>query len=225
MSAASSRPVLANLTPVEQVRAPHLPRRLIQLFVGLSIYGVSMALVIRSLLGQLPWDVLHVGIASNLPLSIGQVIIGVSFVVLVLWIPLRQMPGLGTIANAIWIGLATDVVLGLLAAPDAWWLRVAMLVSGIFLNGVATAMYIGSQLGPGPRDGLMTGLSRRTGLSLRLVRTAMEITVVALGWLLGGTFGIGTILYAVSIGSLTQAMLPWFTVRLDEPDRESAGPR
>lgn len=214
---AMTKSSLANLSPIEQLRAPHLPRRLVQLFLGLSIYGLSMGLVIRSVLGQLPWDVFHVGVASHVPLTIGEVIIGVSFVVLLLWIPLRQMPGLGTIANAIWIGLATDVVLGVIEVPEQWWLRVLMMLSGIFLNGVATAMYIGSQLGPGPRDGLMTGFSRRTGWSLRAVRTAMEITVVALGWLLGGTFGLGTILYAVSIGPLTQALLPWFTVSLDEP--------
>lgn len=213
-----SKTGLANLSPIEQLRAPRLPRRLIQLFVGLSIYGISMALVIRSVLGQLPWDVFHVGVASHLPLTIGEVIIGVSFVVLLLWIPLRQMPGLGTIANAIWIGLATDVMLSVLSVPTHLWLRVLMMVAGIFLNGVATAMYIGSQLGPGPRDGLMTGLSRRTGWSLRLVRTAMEITVVVLGWLLGGTFGLGTILYALTIGPLTQTLLPWFTVSLEPGD-------
>lgn len=184
--------------------------------VGLTLYGVSMALVIRSLLGQLPWDVFHVGVATHIPLTIGEVIVVASFVVLILWIPLRQMPGLGTILNAIWIGLATDATLAVLASPDSLALRAVMLVGGILLNGVATASYIGSQLGPGPRDGLMTGLARRTGLSIRLVRTGLEVTVVALGWLLGGTFGLGTVLYAVSIGPLTQALLPWFTVPLDD---------
>ncbi len=207
---------LANLSPIEQLRVPHLPRRLVQLAVGLTLFGVSMAMVIRSVLGQLPWDVLHVGIAGHVPLSIGAVIIVMSFVVLLLWIPLRQMPGLGTVANAIWLGISTDVTLRLLSTPDAWWARGALLLTGIFLNGLATALYIGSQLGPGPRDGLMTGLARRTGWSLRLVRTCIEITVVALGWLLGGHFGVGTILFAFTIGPLTQALLPHFVVRLDD---------
>lgn len=216
--------LLANLTPGQQLRAGRLPRRIAQLLIGLTLYGASMALMIRSLLGQMPWDVLHFGLALHVPLTIGQVIIAASFVVLLLWIPLRQLPGLGTVFNAIQIGLVTDLVLGVIAAPDSVSLRIAFMLVGVALNAAATALYIGAQLGPGPRDGLMTGLSRRTGWSLRLVRTSLEITVVALGWLLGGVIGIGTVLYAVSIGPLTQAFLPWVIVPLELP-RVSASSR
>jgi uncharacterized membrane protein YczE len=205
---------LAALGPLAQVRAGRLPRRLTQLVVGLGIYGVSMGLMIRSGLGQMPWDVLHFGISLHVPLTIGQTVIAMSFVVLLLWIPLRQLPGLGTVLNAVLIGLAGDATLGVLAEPDSLAARGALMVGGVLLNGLATASYIGAQLGPGPRDGLMTGWVRRTGLSVRLVRTSMEITVVALGWLLGGVAGLGTILYAVAIGPLTQVLLPRLTVRL-----------
>ena len=216
--------LLANLTPGQQLRAGRLTRRITQLLIGLTLYGASMALMIRSLLGQMPWDVLHFGLALHVPLTIGQVIIAASFVVLLLWIPLRQMPGLGTVCNAIQIGLVTDLVLGAVAAPDSVPLRIGYMLVGVLLNAAATALYIGAQLGPGPRDGLMTGLSRRTGWSLRLVRTSLEVTVVALGWLLGGVVGIGTVLYAVSIGPLTQAFLPWVIVPL-ELSRVSASSR
>lgn len=208
---------LATLGPMAQLRAGRLGSRMARLFAGLALYGLSMAMMIRSELGQLPWDVLHVGLAGHLPLSIGETIIAVSFLVLLLWLPLRQAPGFGTVANAVVIGIVTDVVLHVLAVPDALVLRIALMLGGVLLNGVATALYIGSQLGPGPRDGLMTGLHRRTGLSLRLVRTSIEVAVVVAGWLLGGLVGVGTVLYAIAIGPLTQALLPHFIVEL--PDR------
>ena len=209
-----TRTELANLSPAEQLRAPYLPRRIAQLVVGLLLYGGSMAMVIVSGLGQFPWDVLHYGLALHLPLSLGAVVIAASFAVLLLWIPLRQRPGLGTLLNAVLIGLSADAALALLAAPESLTARVLMVAGGVALNGLATAMYIGSQLGPGPRDGLMTGLVRRTGASVRLVRTSLEVSVVGLGWLLGGVVGLGTVLYALAIGPLTQALLPWFTVDL-----------
>jgi uncharacterized membrane protein YczE len=137
--------------------------------------------------------------------------------VLLLWIPLRQWPGLGTVANVVVIGLATDATLALLDAPDALAARAALLVGGIVLNGLAGALYIGSQFGPGPRDGLMTGLVRRTGRSFRLVRTTIEVTVLVVGWLLGGVVGLGTVLYAVLIGPVVQLFLPIFTVPLQAP--------
>ncbi len=205
---------LANLTPAQQLRAGRLPRRIAQLVVGLGIYGTSMALMIRGGLGQMPWDVLHFGLAGHVALSIGQVVIAASFVVLLLWIPLRQMPGLGTILNAVLIGLATDAVLTMLNAPGTWAGRIGFMVAGVGINAVATALYIGAQLGPGPRDGLMTGLSRRFGHSLRLMRTSLEVVVVALGWSLGGVVGVGTVAYALGIGPLTQLLLPWCTVPL-----------
>ncbi len=206
---------LAALGPLDQLRAGRLPRRLTQLVVGLGVYGVSMGLMIRSGLGQMPWDVLHYGISLHLPLSLGQVVIATSFVVLLLWIPLRQAPGLGTVLNAVLIGLFADGTLAIVPAPEGLPLQMAAMVTGVLLNGLATAAYIGAQLGPGPRDGLMTGWVRRTGLSVRLVRTSLEVAVVALGWLLGGVVGVGTVLYAVAIGQLTQQLLPWVTVRLD----------
>ena len=134
---------------------------------------------------------------------------------LVLWIPLREMPGIGTISNAVVVGLSADATLAVLSEPDALWARIALMLGGVLLCGLASALYIGAQLGRGPRDGLMTGLSRRTGLSLRLVRTALEVAVVAIGLLLGGVLGIGTVVYALAIGPLTQLMLPWFTVDLE----------
>ncbi|MFT3871212.1 MAG: hypothetical protein QM714_00985 [Nocardioides sp.] len=216
---------LANLGPAEQLRAGRMPRRLAQLLVGLWLYGVSMGLMIRSGLGQVPWDVLHYGLALHLPLSIGQVVVVASFVVLLLWIPLRQAPGLGTILNAVLIGVALDVTLAMVTAPSAVAIRIAFMVVGILGNALATALYIGAQLGPGPRDGLMTGWSRRTGWSLRLVRTSLEVVVVAVGWLLGGVLGVGTVLYAIAIGPLTQHLLPLFTVPLEEREPVSDASR
>jgi uncharacterized membrane protein YczE len=205
---------LARLGPLEQLRAGRLGRRLPQLFAGLVLYGVTLAMVIRATLGNAPWDVLHQGLARHLPISIGTAVIVVSLLVLLLWIPLRELPGLGTIANSFLIGLSADWALGVLPAPEALWLRALLTVGGVLLNAVATAMYIGSQFGPGPRDGLMTGLHRRTGLPIGVVRTGLEVVVVVIGWLLGGVLGIGTVLYAVAIGPLVQLLLPVFIVDL-----------
>jgi uncharacterized membrane protein YczE len=213
-STVHARGVLVDLGPLAQFRAGRLLRRLPQLYVGLVLYGVSLALMVRGTLGLAPWDVLHSGFIRHVPMSLGQAVVLFSFVVLVLWIPLREMPGLGTISNALVVGLAADATLALLAQPDAMVTRIGLLTAGLVLNGLATALYIGSQFGRGPRDGLMTGLTRRTGLSLRLVRTALEVTVVVIGLLLGGSLGIGTVVYALAIGPLTQLMLPWFTVDL-----------
>ncbi|MBX6358330.1 MAG: hypothetical protein IRZ05_21075 [Micromonosporaceae bacterium] len=192
----------------------HVLRRFVQLQVGLVLYGASMALMIKSALGLDPWDVFHQGLAEVTGLRFGWVVIGVGAVVLLLWIPLRQRPGVGTVSNVIVIGLAVDGALDLLPAPDLLAVRVAFLVAGIVGNGVATGLYIGARLGPGPRDGLMTGfVARKPGRSIRLVRTVIEVTVLAVGWLLGGTVGVGTVLYAVSIGPLAHMFIPLFTVR------------
>ena len=201
--------------PLEQLRAGRLARRLPQLFAGLALFGFSMAMMLRSGLGLAPWDVLTEGLAQRLPLSFGTITVVVSVVVLLLWVPLRQWPGLGTIANVFVVGVAVDVGLALLRTPTSEVLQVLLLVGGLVANGLAGAVYIGSQFGPGPRDGLMTGLARRTGASLRLVRTGIEVVVLATGFLLGGTVGIGTVLYAVGIGPLTQLFLPRVAVRLD----------
>jgi uncharacterized membrane protein YczE len=191
-----------------------MPRRLVQLYAGLALYGASMALIIRSTLGNMPWDVLHQGLAERSGLTIGVVSIVVGAVVLLAWIPLRQRPGLGTVSNVVVIGVAVDATLAVVPAPGALPLRVGLLVAGVLLNAVATAAYIGVHLGPGPRDGLMTGLVRRTGGSVRLVRTSIEVVVVLTGWLLGGTLGAGTVLYALAIGPLVQLLLPPLSVAL-----------
>jgi uncharacterized membrane protein YczE len=200
--------VLSDLGPIAQVRAGRLTRRLVQLYAGLLLYGFSIALMVRSDLGLAPWDVLHSGLTKHLPIDIGEALVIVSFIVMLAWIPLREMPGLGTVSNAVVIGLATNAFLAVMDTPDAIGVRLVLLAAGIVLQGVATAAYIGAQFGRGPRDGLMTGLSRRTGRSLRLVRTVMELAVVAIGLVLGGVAGAGTIVYALAIGPLSQALLP-----------------
>jgi len=205
---------LADIGPLAQLRAGRLTLRLPLLLVGLVLYGASLALMVRGSLGLAPWDVLHVGITHWVPLTLGQTVIAASFVVLLLWVPLRERPGLGTIANSVLVGLSADVALGLLDQPSSWWARLALMTGGVVLNAVATGLYIGSQFGRGPRDGLMTGLARRTGRSLGVVRTSIEVSVVVLGWLLGGPVGVGTVLYALAIGPLVQLSLPWLTVRL-----------
>jgi uncharacterized membrane protein YczE len=215
--------VLTDLGPVAQLRAGRLGRRLPQLFVGLVLYGLSLAMMVRGHLGVAPWDVLHTGLTRHLPITFGEAIVIVSFVVLLLWIPLRETPGVGTISNAIVVGVAADVSLGLFAQPDALWVRGLLTVGGVVVCGLASAMYIGAQLGRGARDGLMTGFARRTGLSLRLVRTLLEVTVVVVGLLLGGVAGLGTVLYALAIGPLTQAMLPAWIV--DVTPKAAARPR
>lgn len=214
-TASGTSPTQQTPGPLNQLRAGRLGRRLPQLYLGLVLYGITLACLIRAHLGNAPWDVLHQGIANRLGVSIGAVTVAVSLVVLLAWVPLREMPGLGTISNAVVIGLAENLGLAILHEPSALAGRVALMVIGIAGNAIATGMYIGARLGPGPRDGLMTGLNRRTGRPIWVVRTSLEATVVVLGWLLGGVFGIGTVLYAVSIGPLVQRLLPMFWVRLD----------
>jgi uncharacterized membrane protein YczE len=186
-------------------------RRLINLYVGLVMFGASVGLMLASGLGLSPWDVLHQGIAIRTGVPIGWVVIGVSVFVLLLWLPLRQRPGLGTLSNVIVVGLSVEASLLVLPEPRGLALRFSLLLLGILLNGVATGLYIGAGFGPGPRDGLMTGLARR-GHSLRVVRTGIEVIVLAVGWALGGTFGVGTVLYAVTIGPLAHYFIPRLAV-------------
>lgn len=196
-----------------------MPWRLLQLYLGLVAYGLSMVMMLQSHLGLMPWDVLHQGIALQGGWPMGRVAIAVGFLVLLAWIPIRQRPGIGTVSNVIVIGLVFDATMTLLGdslAQAGFTARMGLLLGGIVLNGIATAAYIGARFGPGPRDGLMTGLARRTGWSLRLIRTLIEGSALLVGFLLGGTLGLGTVAYAVAIGPLIQAMLPMF-------DR-SAGP-
>ncbi|MGW0105317.1 hypothetical protein [Streptomyces sp. SID4956] len=190
----------------------HLVRRLFQLYAGLALYGASSALLVRSGLGLEPWNVLHQGLSERTGLSMGVVLTALGALILLLWIPLRQRPGLGTVSNVLVIGVAMDATLAVVPDAHNMAVRVALMVSGIVLNGAATGLYIAARFGPGPRDGLMTGLHQRTGVSVRLVRTAIEITVVVTGFLLGGTVGVGTLLYAVAIGPFAQLFLRVFAV-------------
>lgn len=207
------------------------PRRFTQLFAGLLLYGITMGLLVRSVLGLDPWDVFHFGLATKVPLSLGTVITLASVAVLLLWIPLRQRPGFGTVANTLVIGWTTDATLSLIPPIHVLWLRIVLLVVGIAGNALAGALYIGAGLGPGPRDGLMTGMAARGIGSIRWVRTGIEVTVLGVGWLLGGVVGIGTVLYAISIGPLLHLLLPRFRVgartdqrlEADGPVADSAG--
>jgi uncharacterized membrane protein YczE len=196
-----------------------LPRRLTQLYAGLWLYGLSLALVVEAGLGVAPWDVLHQGLSRVTGLSIGTWVVLMSVVVLLLWIPLRQRPGLGTLSNAVLIGVSLDASLAVLPELDGLPVRVAALVAGVSLNAVATAAYIGARLGPGPRDGLMTGIAAR-GHPVRTVRTGIEVTVLVVGFLLGGTVGVGTLVYAFGIGPLVHPLLPAF----DVVPRPTSGP-
>jgi uncharacterized membrane protein YczE len=190
-----------------------MTRRLVQLYAGLLLYGLSMALQVRATLGLGPWDVFHQGVTNHTGLSFGTVVIITSAVVLLLWIPLRQKPGLGTVSNVFVVGLAADFGLWLFPEGGSLAVRLSMLALGVGLNAVASAAYLGVNLGPGARDGLMTGFMRKTGASVFKVRTSLELCVLAAGIALGGTVGLGTVVYALSIGPLLQLMLPTFTLR------------
>lgn len=196
--------------------AHRLPRRLAQLFVGLFLYGWSMAMMVRSGLGLDPWDVFHYGITRQVPLTFGVVTIVVGALVLLVWIPLKQRPGIGTVLNIFVIGLSADLGLSVMSQPSILVSRGALLLVGIVLNGLAGALYVGAQLGPGPRDGLWVAITRKYGLSIRLVRTVIELSVLAIGWLMGGTVGVGTVVYALAIGHLNQFFLHFVQVAKQE---------
>jgi uncharacterized membrane protein YczE len=179
----------------------------VALLVGLTGYGFSMAVMVRAGLGLDPWDVFHQGLARRTGMTIGVASAVVGVAVLLAWIPLRNRPGIGTVANVIVIAVTVDAGLAVLPTPSSLPVRAAMMLGAVALNALSTVLYIGAGMGPGPRDGLMTGLVARTGLSVRLVRTSIEATVLAVGWLLGGTVGIGTVVYAFGIGPLVQLIL------------------
>lgn len=208
---------------VGALRRDGLAGRLARLYLGLCGFGVSLALMVRARLGLGPWDVLHQGIARLLGIQMGWVTIAVSGLVLIAWIPLRQRPGLGTVSNALIVGLVVNGALDVLPAPSPLAWRAAWLAGGIILNGLATACYIGAGLGPGPRDGLMTGVAAR-GHSIRVVRTLIEASVLAAGFALGGTIGIGTVAYAISIGPLTHVLLPKLAVTTATRQEGSCSP-
>ena len=194
-----------------------MARRMIQLFLGLALYGISLGLMVRANFGLDPWDVFHQGLATRTGLSLGMMVNLVGAAVLLLWIPIRQRPGIGTIANVFLIGTFADISLWLIPPIHSLLLTVPMLILGVFLNGVATGAYIGAGLGPGPRDGLMTGLVKRTGGSVRVIRTSIEVAVLIAGWLLGGTVGLGTVIYAIAIGPIVHRMMTIFAVPDGQP--------
>ncbi|WP_235877558.1 membrane protein YczE [Saccharopolyspora karakumensis] len=208
----ASIPAPLDLSLLSMRFRPHT--RFPQLIGGLLLYGASLALMVRGDLGLSPWSVLDQGISERLGVSMGMASAVVGVAVLLSWLPLRQRPGVGTVANVLLIAVAVDATLALLPPVEALGIRVPLLIAGVALNALATATYVGARLGPGPRDGLMTGLHARTGWSVRLVRTSIEVCVLAAGWLLGGTAGLGTVLYAVAIGPLTQTCLPFTAVRV-----------
>ncbi len=195
-------------------------RRFIQLQIGLLLYGASLALMVRADLGLNPWSVLHQGLSERTGISLGMIVNLVGALVLLIWIPLRQKPGVGTICNVLLIGTAADVALWALPPIEGLALRIAFLVAAIVLNGAATAAYIGAGLGPGPRDGLTTGLVRITGWRIGWARTAIEVGVLAIGWLLGGVAGVGTVLYALANGPLVQ----WFMARFEIAPKAEVSP-
>ena len=194
------------------IPADRRPRRFVQLFVGLTLYGLAMALQVRGALGVDPWNVLHEGLQRLTGLSFGTILVLVSIGVLLLWIPLRQRPGLGTVANATWVGISADLFLALIPSYDALAVRIPLMLVGILGTGVAAAIYIGAGLGPGPRDGLKTGLHAKGLGSIRLIRTCIELAVLGTGYLLGGGLGVGTVLFALSIGPVIQLVLPWVSI-------------
>ncbi|WP_432161349.1 YczE/YyaS/YitT family protein [Streptomyces sp. NRRL F-5630] len=192
--------------------AASLPRRLVHLYAGLLLYGFSDGLLLRAGLGVEPWNLFHQGISRRTGLSIGTVAIIAGALVLLLWWPLRQRPGLGTVSNVFLVGLSMDATLALLPSAHSWPARGGLLLAGVVLNGAATGLYLSARFGAGPRDGLMTGLHRRTGRSLRLCRTFVEVAVGLVGIALGGTLGVGTLLYALAIGPLAQFFLGVFAL-------------
>lgn len=205
---------------MSRVHGRRLTRRIVQLLIGLFLYGMGIAFMVRGEIGAAPWDVLSQGIARHVPLSFGVITILTSIVVLILWLPLRQRYGVGTVLNALLVGPSADVGLLLIPVGQPLWLRIAFFIIGLLVLAAATGLYIGARFGPGPRDGLMTGLHARTGRPIWVVRTGLEIIVVAIGWSLGGNVGIGTLAFALLVGPLCQFFMRIFDVKV--PDRPKA---
>jgi len=188
-----------------------LGRRLVRCLVGLALFAVGISLQMNANIGAPPWDVFHQGVAKQTEISIGKIIVMTGFALLTLWIPLKQKPGLGTILNALEIGLVADIALEIIPEPNNILIRIIMVVVGIVTVAIGTGLYIGSALGPGPRDGLMTGLAKR-GIPIRVGRTAIEITVLIVGMILGGQVGIATFAFAFGVGPLVHFFLPRLAV-------------
>ncbi|MDN4597009.1 YczE/YyaS/YitT family protein [Leifsonia virtsii] len=193
-----------------------LTRRIVQLLIGLFLYGIAISLMVRAGIGVSPWDVLAQGLSLKTGIEFGWVTNLIGLVVLAFWIPLRQKPGLGTILNVLLVGPSAQLGLDLLPQQTELWAQVLFFAAGLVLLAVATGLYIGPRLGPGPRDGLMTGLHARTGRPIWMVRTAIEVTVLIVGWALGGNVGIGTLAFALLVGPLCSITLPFFAIRLPQ---------
>ena len=186
-------------------------RRLVRCLVGLALFAIGISLQMNANIGAPPWDVFHQGVAKQTEISIGRIIVMTGFALLLLWIPLKQKPGLGTILNALEIGLVADIALEIIPEPNNMYIRIIMVVVGIVTVAIGTGLYIGSALGPGPRDGLMTGLAKR-GIPIRIGRTAIEVTVLIIGMILGGQVGIATFAFAFGVGPLVHFFLPRLAV-------------
>lgn len=207
---------LDNVSLRDQLRLDRLPRRLMQMMVGLTGFGLSLALLLEAGLGGAPWDVLHAALAHHLGATVGLMSIAVSFVLLLAWIPLRERVGIGTIANAIWVGLSIDAGLALLPSFDSLPLQIVLMLLAVVLNGISGAVYIGAQLGAGARDGLMTGLSRVLERPVGPIRIVLEVIVLVTGWALGGPLGLGTVVYALALGPVIQATMPHALIPIGE---------
>ncbi|QCR20884.1 hypothetical protein C1N71_14255 [Agrococcus sp. SGAir0287] len=213
--------------PIEAVSRRDVGRRLVQLVVGLWLYGVGIALMVRAEIGVSPWDVLTLGIQRQTGLGFGLVIVLTSVVVLLLWIPLRQRVGVGTLLNGLLVGPFAELTLAIVppvptADPATWWFRAPLFLVGLVTLAVATGMYITARFGPGPRDGLMTGVVRVTGWPIWVVRTLIEGSVLVVGLLLGGPVGVGTLVFAFGVGPLVGRALPWFERRRSAAEAREA---
>lgn len=213
---------LQNLSLRQQLGIDRLPLRLVTLFIGLTGFGAGIALILRAGLGAAPWDVLSVALSERTGLSIGTLTVLTSFVVLLAWLPLRQQPGIGTLANALWVGISMDLTLAVVPPVEGLLPGLGLLLGGLVLNAVSDAVYIGAQLGPGPRDGLMTGIHHRWGLRIGPVRAVLEVSVLAVGWVLGGPVGLATVVYALGIGPIVHLVLPWVTIPVRPRSAQSA---
>ena len=213
---ATSSRSMTTRTLLIPLRGPRLSLRMVNLVVGLILFGLGIGFMLQSGLGVPPWDVLHQGLANRFGLTVGIWSIVVSGIVLVGWLPLKEPYGVGTLLNAVIIGLTIDGSALVLPHADTMLEQIGMLAFGILLIGFGSGLYIGANLGPGPRDGLMTGVAR-LGPSIRLTRTIIEVAALTIGWMLGGTFGIGTVAFAVFIGPIVQFFLPRLQLRIQEP--------
>lgn len=201
-----------------------MTRRVTQLLIGLFLYGIAIAMMLRAGLGATPWDVLSQGTSLQTGIGFGTVTVLISGVVLLLWIPIRQRPGVGTLLNALLVGPSADVGLLFIETPDALILQILLFAGGLCLLAIATGLYIGARFGPGPRDGLMTGIHRRTGWPIWLVRTGIEGSVLLIGWFLGGVVGFGTLAFALLIGPMVGVTIPWLAIPENRADATAGAP-